>query len=109
MSPRRLVSLLIVVASAFGSMTVPASGGTPVVRTPGNAIHRVTLRADATGRTWRGHGSIGFANLGAGPLSVLFLRVWSNGVRGCGERAITVSELTGGVITDEASTARSSR
>ena len=37
-----------------------------------------------------------FTNLEADPLFTIWLRLWSNGVLGCGAHAITVSQLTGG-------------
>ena len=53
------------------------------------------------GATWNGQGSITFTNVGSAPLREVYLRLWSNGVRGCGDRAIVVSNLSGGALSDE--------
>ncbi len=41
-------------------------------------------------------GSITFTNLEAEPLTTIWLRLWSNGVKGCGAHAITVAGFEGG-------------
>lgn len=94
---------LIGIAVSFGAVgtTTPAVAGAPVVRTPGEATYDLHLRSGATGRIWRGRGAVAFTNVGDGALPEVYLRVWSNGVLGCSERSITVSNVQGGQVTDE--------
>jgi Peptidase family M1 domain len=99
-----LAVLLSVVASVLPSTPSLAAvlpRGTSVVRTPAEASYDVHLRSGASGKSWRGRGSVTFTNVGAGTLPQVYLRVWSNGVRGCDLRAITVSNVHGGEVTDE--------
>ena len=76
----------------------PASAGptTAIIRNPGDPSYVVSLRGNASGHDWRGRESISFTNLEGDPLSRIWLRLWSNGVSGCGSQAIVVSKLTGG-------------
>jgi hypothetical protein len=55
------------------------------------------LRSDSAGRVWTGRAQISFTNLERDALRQIYLRLWSNGVDGCGAPAITVSDLEGGV------------
>lgn len=80
---------------------LPAGAGAPVVRTPAGASYDFHLRAGPTGKSWTGDGSISFTNVGVVPLTEVYLRVWSNGVLGCGANSIVVSNLAGGTLTDE--------
>jgi hypothetical protein len=75
---------------------ISGSPDIPVIRNPGAPSYVVSLRGDAVGHVWRGRESITFTNLEAEPLSRLWLRLWSNGVNGCGAHAIVVAELRGG-------------
>jgi hypothetical protein len=94
---RRLMSLALLMMLV--TPLVPASAGpttTEIIRNPGNPSYIVSLRGNATGSDWRGRESISFTNLEAEPLSRIWIRLWSNGVRGCGAQAIVVSKLSGG-------------
>ncbi|MGZ8630370.1 MAG: M1 family metallopeptidase [Actinomycetota bacterium] len=96
------VSAVTAISLGLASLPAePASAGAPVVRTPGEPRYRFDLRSGTAGRSWTGSGSISFANTDGDPLPVVYLRLWSNGVRGCGARSITVSGLTGGTFTGE--------
>ena len=97
---RRLVSFafLMTLLSTLFAPLVPASAGptaATIIRNPGNPSYVVSLRGNASGHDWRG-GMISFTNLKADPLSTIWLRLWSNGINGCGSQAIVVSKLTGG-------------
>lgn len=83
------------------SFARPAIAGAPIVRTPAGASYDFHLRSGASGKSWTGDGSISFTNVGAVPLTEVYVRVWSNGVLGCGAKSIVVSNLVGGTITDE--------
>jgi hypothetical protein len=85
--PLLLIALLLVPA--------PARALTPV-RNPGEPSYRVHLSTGPAGRVWTGAQRIAFTNVGATPLSRIFLRLWSNGVEGCGAHAIVVTHLEGG-------------
>jgi hypothetical protein len=74
--------------------TVPA--GTLIVRNPADPGYHVRLHTGPKGVTWAGHERIEFTNADATPLDTIWLRVWSNGVRGCDPLAIDVSNVTGG-------------
>ena len=98
----RAISAVLVAGSlVLGSAAVPAAAGGEIVRTPGEASYEFRLRSGLAGKTWRGTGSIGFTNTGTDPLSLVYLRTWSNGVLGCATHSITVSNLQGGTLTDE--------
>jgi len=77
----------------------PASAAEPT-RDPGSPSYTAELRSGPAGRSWSGRETIAFTNLGASPLSAIWLRLWSNGVKGCGgiggRDAIRVSAVVGG-------------
>ena len=77
-----------------------AARAATVIRNPGSPSYAVSLRGDALGHRWRGTESVTFTNLEAEPLTTIWLRLWSNGVRGCGAHAITVTAVEGGVAGD---------
>ena len=96
---RRL--LTVSVASTFlipwlSAAATTAGPAIPVIRNPGAPSYDVSLRGDSLGHAWRGTESITFTNLEAEPLSRIWLRLWSNGVRGCGAQAIAVAQIHGG-------------
>ena len=90
----RAVSLALVLAIVTPSARARAA--LPIVRNPGVPSYVVSLRADASGHDWSGRESISFTNLEPDPLSTIWLRLWSNGVVGCGRRSITVENVQGG-------------
>lgn len=67
-----------------------------VLRNPGEPSYTVHLRTGANGTVWRGDETISFRNLDAAPLPLIWLRLWSNGVLGCGANSIVISALSGG-------------
>jgi hypothetical protein len=97
-SVARAVTCALVVAIV--APAIPASAALPVIRDPGSPAYVVGLHADATGHHWSGRESISFTNLEADPLSAIWIRLWSNGVLGCGRVAISVSHVRGGDAAD---------
>ena len=103
---RRLPLRLAVTAFAIALVTTlvatPSATAAPVVRNPGDPFYEVELSTGGLGHTWTGTQSISFTNLEPAPLSTLYLRVWSNGVVGCGGSpdSITVSAMQGGSFTE---------
>ena len=91
----------VAVTLGVPSFALTAFAGAPVVRTPAGARYDFHLWSGPTGKSWKGDGSIAFTNVGADPLTEVYVRVWSNGVLGCGANSIVVSNLGGGAITDE--------
>jgi peptidase M1-like protein len=92
---RQLLPPALVVTAL--SLQAPAGAASdPVIRNPGEPSYEVRLRGDAKGHVWHGTESITFTNLEAEPLTTIWLRLWSNGVKGCGARAITVAAFEGG-------------
>ena len=92
---RRLLPFALAVS--FLSPQVPAvATPAPVVRNPGEPSYQFRLRGDTDGHVWHGVGSITFTNLETEPLTTIWLRLWSNGVKGCGARAITIAGFDGG-------------
>src|SRR6185436_12884574 len=73
----------------------PASAGA-IVRNPGDPRYDVQLRSGKTGHVWTGTETVTFTNLDAAPLTDLWIRLWSNGVRGCFAQAIDASVTAGG-------------
>jgi Peptidase family M1 domain len=89
-----LVGSLVVVA--------PAGAGTTILRDPAHPAYVVHLSTGPGGRTWVGREELSFTNLRAGALVAVWLRLWSNGVLGCGGDAggrssIEISDVRGGV------------
>ena len=90
-------SLPAILAVTVLSPQAPAGAASdPVTRNPGEPSYKVRLRGDAKGHVWHGEESITFTNLEAEPLTTIWLRLWSNGVKGCGARAIKVTAFEGG-------------
>ena len=92
---RPLLSISLLLALLI-QPSIAAARTTTVIRNPGSPAYVVSLRGDALGHSWRGRESITFTNLEADPLSTIWLRLWSNGVKGCGARAIIVTDMHGG-------------
>jgi hypothetical protein len=89
----------IVAALAIASALAPAASAASLdtVRTPADPAYTVDLSADAAGSTWTGTESVTFTNVAAGSLSVVWIRLWDNGIAGCQQPlAIQVSNVTGG-------------
>jgi peptidase M1-like protein len=80
--------------------TNAAHRATALILNPGAPSYVVSLRGNSVGHVWRGRESITFTNLEAEPLTTIWLRLWSNGVKGCGARAIAVSNVDGGTAGD---------
>lgn len=100
---RRLLSISLALMFLIPSTAATAaagSAGLTVIRNPGAPTYTVSLRGDALGHRWRGKESITFSNLEADPLTTIWLRLWSNGVHGCGAQAIAVAEMHGGTAGD---------
>ncbi len=102
---RHVVPISLALAFLFASPPATATVGTgsratPVIRNPGAPRYDVSLRGDSVGHEWRGRESITFTNLEADPLTTIWLRLWSNGVKGCDAQAISVTELHGGTAGD---------
>ena len=72
-----------------------------MLRDPGDPSYVVHLRTGGVGHAWTGSESVTFTNLGATGLGEIWLRLWSNGVMGCGgvggHDAIRVFHVTGGI------------
>jgi hypothetical protein len=102
--PRLLatVAACSTVSALLGGIPAQATAAVvaPVTRDPATPSYKVHLAGGAQGRSWSGHESIAFTNLGATPMAAIWLRLWSNGVKGCGgvdgHDAIRVSEVVGG-------------
>ncbi len=95
---RRVLPLLLAV-SLLAEPLAPARADA-IVRNPGRPSYVVSLRGGPLGHAWRGTERIAFTNMEAQPLSTIWLRLWSNGVNGCGVQAIAVSRMTGGTTGD---------
>jgi hypothetical protein len=100
----RLTTIAVIVALivAATSLAVPNAVAAPIVRNPGDPSYVVTLRAGAEGHVWTGTESVSFTNLDPTPLPTIYLRLWSNGVLGCGgaQHSITVSNMQGGSASE---------
>jgi len=87
------LSLLMVAALVTAPTTAAASSTT---RTPADPVYSIALTGTADARTWTGSESISFRNASTLTLPTIWLRLWSNGIAGCGKQAIVVSNITGG-------------
>jgi hypothetical protein len=95
----RLLSISLALAFLPLSSTAiatPAGRALSVTRNPGTPAYVVSLRGDSVGHVWRGRESITFTNLEAEALTTIWLRLWSNGVKGCAAQAIDIAEIHGG-------------
>ena len=98
MSPlRRLVPLVLILSLVVEARGVPARAAT-IVRNPGEPSYVVSLGGGPLGHSWRGTERISFTNLDVEPLTGIWLRLWSNGVNGCGVQAIMVTDVSGGTM-----------
>ncbi len=98
MSPlRRLVPLVLILSLVVEARGVPARA-TTIVRNPGEPSYVVSLGGGPLGHSWRGTERISFTNLDVEPLTGIWLRLWSNGVNGCGVQAIMVTDVSGGTM-----------
>jgi Peptidase family M1 domain len=71
------------------------------VRTPAHPVYTVSLASDQQGFTWTGTESVTFVNASSTPLSTVWIRLWDNGIDGCGPSlAIQVSSVAGGTPGD---------
>ena len=103
-STRRLLATLAALSACMafaGSVpTATALGAPAVLRDPGVPSYVVHLRTVGVGHAWTGAESVTFTNLGATGLGEIWLRLWSNGVMGCGgvggHDAIRVFRVMGG-------------
>ena len=65
---------------------------------PSDATYTATLATGAKGHSWSGDLEITFTNSGADPMDTAYLRLWPNGLFGCGggnDPAIQLSQMTG--------------
>ncbi len=98
---RRIAAALAAVALSAGLATpLAAAAGRTALRDPGSPSYVVELSSGGQGHRWTGTETIGFTNLGANPMAGIWLRLWSNGVEGCGgmggHDAIRISDVVGG-------------
>lgn len=92
----RLAGAAAAIALGAGLLAAPAATAAPIVRNPGEPFYEVSLATGSQGHVWTGSQSISFTNLEATPLSTIYLRLWSNGVLGCGgQDSIEVSVMQG--------------
>jgi hypothetical protein len=89
-------AVVVVLLAAEVLVAGRASAGTAIVRNPGDPRYVVHLRSGQSGHVWTGTETITFTNLEAAPLTDLRIRLWSNGVNGCGAQAIDATLTAGG-------------
>jgi aminopeptidase N len=87
-----LAGLMLLGAASTASANIAAGKET---RGPGKAQYDISLKSDATGRTWTGREQLAFTNTTAEPLSELYLRLWGNAWDGC-KSPVKVSRFEGG-------------
>jgi len=101
---RALAVLVLLAATCLGVAPVATPAATPdatpdaVVHHPGDPSYAVRLRSAQGGRVWTGRANISFTNIQNAPLRKIYLRLWSNGVDGCGNEAIVIWDLKGGAL-----------
>ncbi len=87
---------LALILAVLASAPTPAAAAGGVIRNPGHPRYTVRLNAGPEGHVWAGHESITFRNERPADLSEVWLRLWSNGVLGCGGHSIRISHVRGG-------------
>ncbi|MFD0004445.1 M1 family metallopeptidase [Streptomyces sp. NPDC127178] len=104
---RLLVVLLALLAAQGGTgadaVTAARSEATTTTThtaTPDRLRYDVTLRGNADGSRWTGRQRVSFRNSSDRPLREVYVRLWGNGVDGCGTPGapspVEVSEVSGG-------------
>ena len=90
---RRRLAVIVLAAGAFAPAGATAQS-TAGVTGPADPAHQLELRYEdrSLGRL-SGAQRIEFTNVGAAPLTTVWLRLWANGPDGCKERRITVRVL----------------
>jgi Peptidase family M1 domain len=93
---------VVLLTSCVGGVATPSetaetAGVTP---TPAEPVYQVDLRSTQDAHTWSGTESIAFTNAAADPLTLVWLRLWSNGEQGCTPLAISISGVEGGTAGD---------
>lgn len=82
-------SVLLVMSAA-----VPVAGVAPaIIRTPAEPTYTVDLRSNTDGTSWVGRMEVEFTNLGDAPAGSAWLRLWGNGVGGCPQQAVLLSDV----------------
>ncbi|MEO8476771.1 MAG: M1 family metallopeptidase [Actinomycetota bacterium] len=94
----RAIAVLVVLTTGLALTPGTPSSGAAIVRNPGIPRYVTRLSTGSQGRLWTGTHRIAFTNLDAAPLATIYLRLWSNGVLGCGAGSIQISNLKGGSI-----------
>ncbi|MFE9023769.1 M1 family metallopeptidase [Streptomyces sp. NPDC007808] len=102
-----LASVLLVLLVAQGGTragAAPASAAgarSTGAATPDRPRYDVALRADADGSRWTGRQRVSFRNASDRPLREVYVRLWGNGVDGCGRPGgpspVRVTGVRGGV------------
>jgi hypothetical protein len=108
-SSRPVARLLVVVLAVLLAQSAPAADARTVPEpraanshpaTPDRLRYDVTLRGDSDGSRWTGRERVSFRNASDQPLHEVYVRLWGNGVDGCGtpgtRPAVEVSGIRGG-------------
>ena len=86
-------------AASLAALTALAALAAPsaalATASPDRPAYTVALRSDASGLRWQGREDVSFRNATDAPLTRVWLRLWDNGIRGCGSHAIEVSQVSG--------------
>ncbi|MCN9242580.1 M1 family metallopeptidase [Streptomyces sp. RY43-2] len=97
---RRLPVALATALLAAGTGVAEAAPESTAAATPDLPRYDVTLRADTDGTHWTGQERVSFRNASEQPLREVYLRLWGNGVDGCGTSGspspVAVSRVRGG-------------
>ncbi len=80
----------------FSAAPTAMAVGSASTLTPASPAYTVELTSDGSGRHWSGTEQIEFSNPSSLTFDTVWLRLWSNGVRGCSYSAISVSQVSGG-------------
>ena len=90
-------ALAVATALALFSLAPTAlADGSANTRTPASPTYTIALTSDSSGRHWSGTEQVEFHNPSSVTLGTVWLRLWSNGVRGCSYAGIQVSQVSGG-------------
>ena len=90
-------ALAVALAVALFSVAPTAlADGSPNTRTPASPTYTIALTSDSSGRHWSGTEQVEFHNPSSLTLDTVWLRLWSNGVRGCSYAGISVTQVSGG-------------
>ena len=91
-----IATALALALALFSLAPTALADGSSRTLPPASPTYTIALTSDSTGRHWSGTEQVEFHNPSSVTLDTVWLRLWSNGVRGCSYAGIQVTQVSGG-------------